>query len=85
MEEYTQAILPPSTTSHVRKILMQRLICKAAEPELGKLAQEEPSPPDLLIVPRRELGEDAGLGFAWPLGDKEGEHRAAASYHSAAL
>lgn len=56
---------------------MQRLICKAAEPELGKLAWEEPSPPDLLVILRRDLWEY--------LGYKEGEHRAGAGYDKAAL
>lgn len=85
MEKYILVILPPSNTSHVCKVLRQRLICKAAEPELGKLAWEEPSPPDLLIILRRDPWEDAGPGFAQPLGDTEGEHRAAAGYDKAAL
>lgn len=73
MEKYIQEILPPSNTSHVCKVLTQRLICKSADTELGKLAWEEPSPPDPLIILRRNLWEDAGLGFAQPWDDKEGE------------
>lgn len=85
MEKSIQAILPSSNTSHVCKVITRRLICKAAEPELGKLAWEEPSPPDLLIILQRYLWEDAGLGLAQPWGDKEGELGVAAGYDKAAL
>lgn len=85
MVKYIQKILSPSNTSHVCKVLTQRLICKAAEPELGKLAWEEPSPPDLLVILRRDLWEDVGLGFTRPLGYNQGERGAGAGYNKAAL
>lgn len=85
MEKSIQAILPSSNTSHVCKVITQRLICKAAEPELGKLAWEEPSPPDLLIILQRYLWEDVGLGLVQPWGDKEGEQGVSAGYDKAAL
>lgn len=62
------SFLPPTLLS----VCEAEINLQTAQPELGKLGWEEPSPPDLRIILRREPWQDAGLGFAQPWGIKRG-------------